>query len=258
MCRSYHTGRDHPACDAVLRHDPVASLDGTLHRHLHAPELSPTYLCFSADQNGRGLAPAPSLSLNSSHPRLAGVPLSPCRFFVTSYRAEPTRASSRESSLHSPLHHDFSIFSRERRVRIRSHAHKWKNAKPTAVIESLLMKPFRTARRPQSLSPHQSRPGPNQRALAICRLGRQTTFRQELNSETYRRALHNEPAFLASREKCARSSAIPRSESHHGYQRSTPEADEGLQGGIKQRNGQEGVTQQTLLEKATARAPGGK
>src|SRR5271165_5532831 len=31
------------------------------------------------------------------------------------YRAEPTRASSRESSLHSPLHHDFSIFSRERR-----------------------------------------------------------------------------------------------------------------------------------------------
>jgi hypothetical protein len=64
MCRSYHTGRDHPACDAGLRHDPVASLDGTLHRHLHALEQSPAYLYFSADQNGRGLARAPSLSLN--------------------------------------------------------------------------------------------------------------------------------------------------------------------------------------------------
>jgi hypothetical protein len=52
MCRSYHTGRGHPACDAVLRHAPVASLDGTLHRHLHALEQSPAYLCFSADQNG--------------------------------------------------------------------------------------------------------------------------------------------------------------------------------------------------------------
>jgi hypothetical protein len=64
MCRSYHTGRDHPACDAVLRHAPMASLDGTLHRHLHALEQSPAYLCFSADQNGRGLARATSPSLN--------------------------------------------------------------------------------------------------------------------------------------------------------------------------------------------------
>jgi hypothetical protein len=44
MCRSYHTGQDHPACDAVLRHAPLASLDGTLHRHLHALEQSPAYI----------------------------------------------------------------------------------------------------------------------------------------------------------------------------------------------------------------------
>jgi len=51
---------------------------------------------------------------------------------------------------------------------------------------------------------------------ANLRLGRQTTaFRQELNSETYRRALHNEPAFLASREKCARSSDVCRNECRH-------------------------------------------
>jgi hypothetical protein len=44
MCRSYHTGQDHPACDAVLRHAPLVSLDGTLHKHLHALEQSPAYI----------------------------------------------------------------------------------------------------------------------------------------------------------------------------------------------------------------------
>jgi len=62
MCRSYHTGQDHPACDVVLRHAPLASLDGTLHRHLHALEQSPAYL--SALPIKMAQARATSLSLN--------------------------------------------------------------------------------------------------------------------------------------------------------------------------------------------------
>src|SRR5260370_16823430 len=59
-----------------------------------------------------------------------------CRFFVTAYRAEPTRASPRESSLHSPLRRNFNIFSRERRAWItkprRCSQRKWLRTTPAA------------------------------------------------------------------------------------------------------------------------------
>jgi hypothetical protein len=110
MCRSYHTGRGHPACDAVLRHAPVASLDGTLHRHLHALERSPAYLCFSADQKwpriGSGNFALTEL-IASSTCRRSAVSLPVFRNCILS-RTNSSKPS--KIDLHSPLRHNFNMF----------------------------------------------------------------------------------------------------------------------------------------------------
>jgi hypothetical protein len=202
MCRSYHTGRDHPACDAVLRHAPVASLDGTLHRQLHALEQSPAYCCRSKwPRIGSGNFALTELIASSTCWRSA-VSLPVFRNCII----EPHQL---EQALFYilPLHRNFNIFSRERRKmpnppspenavsrlnvsgaavdRHQKAAEQLQSTSPDRCTfglcshpvllkrERLPLRPeaFRTARRPPPLSPHQSRPGPNQRALAICRRG---------------------------------------------------------------------------------------
>lgn len=57
MCRSYHTGRGHPACDAVLRHAPVASLGWHAPQHWSGPQLTSAFLPIKMAQDRLHIEP---------------------------------------------------------------------------------------------------------------------------------------------------------------------------------------------------------
>src|ERR1700730_6306712 len=130
--------------------------------HWSNPQLT------SADKNGRGWARRASPSLNQSHPRLAGFLLSPCRFFVT---ALSSRTNSSKPCPLAPIYTVILTLQSTSYLTVARLA--WCSHPVLLKRERLPLRPeaFRTARCPPPLSPHQSRPGPNQRALAICRRG---------------------------------------------------------------------------------------
>ena len=131
MCRSYHTGRGHPACDAVLRHALVASLDGTLHRHLHALEQSPAYFFRSKwPRIGSGNFALTEL-IASSTCRRSAVSLPVFRNCISS-RTNSSKPSKIVSTF--SIRHNFNIFGRERRAWItkqrRCSQRKWLRTTP--------------------------------------------------------------------------------------------------------------------------------